>query len=98
MTPERWLEVERVYHSAQALSGSERAAHLTQACGGDADLRAEVESLLSHADAPSPLTKGDDGPTRLARMADASSLIGRRIGSYQVDSWLGAGGMAAAAA
>ncbi|MEQ1760453.1 MAG: protein kinase [Vicinamibacterales bacterium] len=93
MTPERWLEVERVYHSAQALSGSERAAHLTQACGGDADLRAEVESLLSHADAPSPLTKGDDGPTRLARMADASSLIGRRIGSYQVDAWLGAGGM-----
>jgi hypothetical protein len=47
---ERWQEIERNYHSARELDGSARAEFLAKACGGDVDLRREVESLLVQAD------------------------------------------------
>jgi serine/threonine-protein kinase len=47
MTPERWLQVERIYQEAEGRSRGERAAFLGQACGGDADLREEVERMLA---------------------------------------------------
>ena len=49
MTPERWQDVERVYHAALARSEGQRAAFLAEACGGDAALVREVESLLARA-------------------------------------------------
>lgn len=48
MTPDRWLNVERLYHVASALPANERADFLAQACAGDDTLRREVESLLVH--------------------------------------------------
>ena len=94
MTPERWQQVERLYHQALEREASQRAAFLTQACRGDDELRGEVESLLAQEDGASLLEKpalevaakalgGDGGP----------SLLGRQIGGYQVISLLGAGGM-----
>ena len=50
MEPERWREIERVYHLAREQTADRRTAFLEQACGGDEELRREVESLLSHAD------------------------------------------------
>ncbi len=47
MTPERWRQIERLYHAALELEGSGRAAFLKGACGADDDLRREVESLLA---------------------------------------------------
>ena len=47
MTPERWRQIERLYHAALELEGSGRAAFLKGACGADNDLRREVESLLA---------------------------------------------------
>src|SRR5262245_37009294 len=48
MTPDRWLEVERLYHAASALPVDERVDFLARACAGDDTLRREVESLLAH--------------------------------------------------
>jgi hypothetical protein len=48
MEAERWKRVEELYHSAAALPAADRAQFLDQACGGDAALRREVESLLAH--------------------------------------------------
>ena len=45
---ERWQEIERIYQAALELVGSARTAFLAKACGEDADLRDEVESLLEH--------------------------------------------------
>jgi len=50
MEPERWREIERVYHLAREQAPDRRAALLEQTCGGDEELRREVESLLSHAE------------------------------------------------
>ena len=47
MSEERWRRVEDVFHRAADLASSERGAFLDSACGGDQDLRREVESLLA---------------------------------------------------
>jgi hypothetical protein len=47
MAPERWRQVEEIYHSALEREES-RAAFLAQACAGDEAMRVEVESLLSN--------------------------------------------------
>jgi hypothetical protein len=49
VTPERWQEVERLYHAALPRTLSERDAWLSHECAGDDALRREVESLLAQA-------------------------------------------------
>ncbi len=46
MTPERWLQIDKVLQAALERPESQRAAFLDEACGGDEALRKEVESLL----------------------------------------------------
>ena len=45
MEPQRWKEIDRVFAAALERDPAERAAFLAEACGGDAKLRAEIESL-----------------------------------------------------
>jgi eukaryotic-like serine/threonine-protein kinase len=51
MALERWITVESLYHEALDRDPTERSAWLRQACGDDAELFAEVESLLACCDA-----------------------------------------------
>ncbi len=95
MTPERWHQVKELFRSALAQEVEERAAFLDRACDGDDHLRREVESLLASfeesdhfietpvAEAAADLFSGDQ----------SESLIGKRLGHYEVVSLLGAGGM-----
>src|SRR5437867_840590 len=48
MKPERWREVEQLYHAALARAASERRTFLLEACAGDEALRQEIDSLLAH--------------------------------------------------
>ncbi len=50
MKPERWQQVEQLYHSALDREDRQRASFLKEACAGDEVLRLEVESLLAHKD------------------------------------------------
>ena len=85
MTPDRWRRVEAIFDEAAAMARPERAAFLDRACGGDAGLRAEVESLLA-ADA--------DADAFLAEPAmGAGSLAGTRLGDYRLEEKIGDGGM-----
>ena len=47
MTPDRFDEIERICHAALDQPADTRAAYLDAACAGDANLRADVESLLA---------------------------------------------------
>ncbi len=47
MTPDRWKEIERLYHEVKERGPKERDALLAKACAEDPSLRAEVESLLA---------------------------------------------------
>jgi len=95
MNPERWQQVENVYHAARQRSPLERSVFLDGACRDDSDLRRKVESLLAD-DAP-----GNGSPdTATFTVAhggsrDAASLAsgGSWLGPYQIEGSLGAGGM-----
>jgi hypothetical protein len=47
VTPERFHEIEAVFDAVADAPAEERAALLDRLCEGDAELRAEVESLLA---------------------------------------------------
>ncbi len=95
MTPERWEQVGQLYQAALELGPGERSAFLRQACGEDETLRREVESLLAaDEEAADFLAAGaiDDAAKALAE-EKSLSLVGKRLGHYQVRSLLGTGGM-----
>jgi serine/threonine-protein kinase len=48
MKPDRWQQIERLYHQALERTSEARAAFLDEACAGDQNLRQEVESLLAY--------------------------------------------------
>ena len=93
--PERWSEVERVYHEALARPPERRAAFVAEACAGDAELRREVESLLAqNASADHVFTRGAAiAAAPLVSDIDQSVLSRRRLGAYQILGQIGAGGM-----
>ena len=88
MTPERFEEVERVCHAALDQPPAAREAFLDDACRGDADLRAEIESLLAAASGAESLLKV---PTFVEPRAALTA--GQRLGPYQITAPIGAGGM-----
>ena len=48
MTPQQYERVREIFLAARDLSEPRRSTYLAEACGGDAPLRAEVESLLAN--------------------------------------------------
>ncbi len=95
MTPERWRQIEKVCHSALELAENERAAFLEKACAGDEALRQEVESLLRSEQSADRFMEEPalEVGTKTFAQEEPQSLIGQRIGSYQILSLLGTGGM-----
>jgi hypothetical protein len=47
MQPERWQQIERLYHAALERKKSQRPEFLANACAGDSELIREVDSLLA---------------------------------------------------
>jgi serine/threonine protein kinase len=95
MTPERWRRVEELYHAALARGESDRPAFLSSACAGDEALREEVESLLAQPASAEGFLAAPalEVAAPLVSNPGGSSVIGRRLGVYQVQALLGVGGM-----
>jgi serine/threonine protein kinase/tetratricopeptide (TPR) repeat protein len=95
MRSERWRRVEELYHAALARDERDCATFLADACAGDSELRSEVESLLAQgASADAFLAEpAVDVAAQLVSDPGGSVLTGRRIGAYQLQNLLGAGGM-----
>jgi serine/threonine protein kinase len=86
----RFKRAEELYHAAQAQEPGQRDAFLKNACGGDASLLEEVKSLLDQV----------DGAKRFLEHPAADALTrkvgvnrGTRLGPYEIEEFLGAGGM-----
>jgi len=94
MTPEEWQHVKQILTDALEIAPGERAAFLDQACGGDAALRAEVESLLlSFANAGAFIERPAAAP---ARLVEPESLApGASLGRYRIVQSIAEGGMGA---
>ena len=95
LTPERWKRIKETLLVALALEPWERAAHLDRVCAGDQSLREEVESLLaSHEEMGSFMEEPKFGalPILFSSSRDPS-LLGQRIGTYDILEEIGHGGM-----
>lgn len=98
MNPDRWQQVERLYHAALARPAEERAVFLAEACAGDEALQREIESLLAHPATTerflvTPAAQAVAGAGR----PDAYPALdpGTTLGSYRIERLLGRGGMGA---
>jgi serine/threonine protein kinase/Tol biopolymer transport system component len=79
---ERWERVKRLVDEALALDSGQRARFLDEACVGDPELRAEVESLLGYEREP-----------LLESAASSDPLLGATLGPYRILEEIGRGGM-----
>jgi len=94
VTPERFREIQRLFHAVQETSAVERTALLARA---DPELRREVESLLARQPErvllDTPL--GEIGAQFPAEPQSPKVSTGTCLGPYRIEGKLGEGGMGA---
>jgi eukaryotic-like serine/threonine-protein kinase len=99
MSGERFARLRAILLAAAELPAAARAAYLDQACGDDAQLRAEAEQLLAHDLDPHTLMRTAGLGRELAARAGEAFLAPpvaahpERIGPYRILEVLGEGGM-----
>ncbi len=95
MTPELWQRVKPIFFHASELEGQARRQYVEEACGTDAELKLEVDSLLAVSDSEDAVV--DRPVSQFVSLDDVesidSSLVGQRLGAYQLVECLGRGGM-----
>jgi serine/threonine-protein kinase len=97
MSANRWLRVEQIFNAALSHDPAARRRILDTECGTDAELKADVESLLA-ADADAGMFfnwSAVEEATALAKALPLRFAPGDRIGPFQLIAALGAGGMGA---
>jgi serine/threonine-protein kinase len=97
MPLERWQQIEDLFHAALEVEPAARQSFLDDACGGDGDLRREVESLLDQDGKNGRLVSQPLEMIAAVMLdADASEVRfskGAIVGPYEIIEPLGAGGM-----
>src|SRR5260221_8909386 len=92
MAPERFQQIEELYHAARERTGDERAALLALT---DPELRREIESLLAQPGGGDFLDRPaiQNAPELLEDATVTEIRAGLCLGPYRIESKLGEGGM-----
>jgi predicted Zn-dependent protease len=90
MTPERFRQVEELYHAAREKTGVERAALLAQT---DPEMRREIEELLAQTENGFLAQPAVPAATELGDATVTALATGACLGPYRIESKLGEGGM-----
>jgi serine/threonine protein kinase len=92
MTPDRFRQIEELYHAARERTGDERAALLALT---DPELRREIESLLAQPGSGDFLDRPaiQNAPELLDDATVTEISAGLCLGPYRIESKLGEGGM-----
>ncbi len=95
MQPERWQQIDQLFHLALAQEANGRAKFLAEECVGDDSLRTEVEALIaSHEQAQSFIENpASDLAAEILAKGEHGLIAGQAIGPYKIVSTLGTGGM-----
>ena len=91
MDSERWRQIEELFHAAVALEPESQQTFINDACGADAELRRELESLLARRDQAGSFLETHSPETET--LDGGGALVGRQVGPYRIVAPLGAGGM-----
>jgi serine/threonine protein kinase len=93
MLEDRWDRIEATFHEALGHPPQERGAFLDTACGGDVDLRLEVETLLRESEDVENFMESPAGGLSISPLG-LPSLEGRTLNHYRIGGLIGSGGMA----
>src|SRR5262249_30542724 len=95
MKPDRWQKIDEIFSAALQHKPEERKVFIDEACGGDEELRQEIESLLAQENDADHFIEEPamDVIAKDVAHEQKEALIGRNIGPYKIISLLGAGGM-----
>ncbi|MHC4066592.1 MAG: serine/threonine protein kinase, partial [Planctomycetota bacterium] len=97
MTPEQMQRAYELFEQALQRPPEERSGFLAEACGNDAELRAEVESLLEQdSRVPDDFMQPPESEPRLTGSISEISydpLIDTRVGSFHIKRVIASGGM-----
>ena len=90
MTPDRWAQIEELFHRTAQCDPQQQAALLDEGCDGDKELRREVEVLLASKERAS-----DRMQAAVQGGLDAVGfpLVGETVSHYHILDALGGGGM-----
>jgi eukaryotic-like serine/threonine-protein kinase len=88
VTPERWSRIREIFGAVLETPEPERPRFLDSACGGDADLRSELERMLAGAQEPSWRSPAAEFSPVAAELTPGDTLA-----HFRVEARLGAGGM-----
>jgi len=99
MNPDRWQKIDELLDQALELAAEHRASFLKEACADDEELRHEVESLLAAHERSGSFIETNPAGGMVAAFskqylqAPPPSMAGKRLGHYELQALLGAGGM-----
>ena len=94
MNPERWKQVNALFHAVLEQPPGARADFLSRAAAGDPALAQEVESLLAaHATSADFMETPAWGVAPELMFDGDDSLAGRTVGPYRIIEEIGRGGM-----
>jgi len=95
MTPERWQKVKEIFDSASQVELAKRSAFLSSACGGDDDLRKEVETLIASHERDGSFIDSPAYEAAAELIVDEKAELkaGQTLGSYEIISFISRGGM-----
>ena len=95
--PERWRQIEALLDEAFERPAGERRAFLDEACAGDPELRAHLETLLAADEAAGGFLATPAHQAAVELLADTSGeaarLADRELGPYRLVREIGSGGM-----
>lgn len=90
---ERWARIRELVADALEIAPAERAAWFASACGDDAELRRECESLLREDDRADERLGSSWTHTPAELLARSPTAVGAQIGRWRVVRAIGEGGM-----